>query len=887
MYSSSPMEQRDSRIEILSVGEDESTPTESREKPPAFAEACCDDDEDEAAEIADSCLRLNKFFHELFPDRQVATWMSIHAVIILVYALFNFNAYTVFLQSQNGVINFNINMIWCLLFIWAGNLVMYIATMIIRYLLINLLVNLPCSRNAYVFASISMLDPTIFYLLWAATQSVIWQILVSRLKDEAHMFCIETPFWYDFTHKYLIFREDAMVWITCAIHVHLILAIRSLTLAVISFTFELNLLVNSNEALKKYLKLYTNIRKFNIDWLALVISKPELVKRLKKALLLKQHDGKMLNDAQSNSDRITDFKNQNALHILHEAHETAYMQYFSTKEDLSVPSDTTDAMIDQSSTSAFANWLLIYYVVRVPPVISLIREDIVLRGRAEIETCAAMLFEQMYMTLNERASSGGETDDLQSDAEPRGELTQAKDSSEEDNIDSPEMATTAAPELGDMGAPETNDAVDQSVSKSPALGATPSDDNAAAKAVEERSPSNAKPTVVRIVEPPRGPSHGHHQMAQASEPSQQATTSMFKVCTSPSKVRLRNHRTISMMHLEQFRNSLLESEASQEFPDQSTTADYQFHVIDGYDSRFICMEQMRSFLLPKECDTIMSLLDLSRHGKINQSMLQQALLNLFSTQKKFTNTIRGQDSVFKVLSRLLSVATWVLAIVTMAFLAGITAEAIVVSGAALLSALTVALSYLYTNFVTSVIFVAFSNPYNVGDRVRLNDGEPLTVRKIRTYTTEFVTMLGKVVVYQNAVLSTMKITNESRSSKATVNYQFKVDAETTEEQLVAIESYLKNACNMRPNDFVKDSCIVFYLGFNPGHCFDISVWVTCVESWGNWQRIYLLKGELLELTLRQCKKLGVTYMLPTQPMTFPHTLSIRNTQKREPSQNGK
>ncbi|GBE61565.1 mechanosensitive ion channel [Babesia ovata] len=884
------METRDSQIEILSVADDETIAAESREKAPAFAEACCDEDEEESAEIADSCLHLNKLFHELFPDRQVAMWMTIHAAIILIYALFNFNAYTVFLQSQNGTINFNINMIWCLLFIWAGNLIMYIGTMIIRYLLINVLVNVPCSRNAYVFASISMLDPALFYLLWAATQSVVWQILVSRLKDEAHMFCIEPPFWHDFTHKYLIFREDAMVWITCAIHVHLILAIRSLTLAVISFTFELNLLVNSNEALKKYLKLYTNIRKFNIDWLALVISRPELVKRLKKAFLRKQHDGKIFPMAQSNSDRITDFKKQNALHILHESHETAYMQYFSTKEDLSVPSDTTDAMIDQSTTSAFSNWLLIYYVIRVPPVISLLREDVVLRGRAEIESCAAMLFEQMYMTLNARSIPGEETDDTQSVSGVRDALAQAKDSTEAVANGKPEMGTDAVQEVHDRGSKAdhgTDNAVGPDVSKSSVFKATGSDDNTAAAVAEERGSASGKPPVVRIVEPPRGASHGHHQMVPASEISQQATTSVSKVCTSPSKVRIRNHRTISMMHLEQFRNSLMESEASEEFPDDSPTADYQFNSVEGEDSRFICMEQMRSFLLPKECDTIMSLLDLSRHGKINQSMLQQALLNLFSTQKKFTNTIRGQDSVFKVLSRLLSVATWVLAIVTMAFLAGITAEAIVVSGAALLSALTVALSYLYTNFVTSVIFVAFSNPYNVGDRVRLNDGEPLTVRKIRTYTTEFVTMLGKVVVYQNAVLSTMKITNESRAARATVNYQFKVDAETTEEQLVAIESYLKNACNMRPNDFVKDSCIMFYLGFNPGHCFDLSVWVTCIESWANWQRIYLLKGELLELTLRQCKKLGVTYMLPTQPMTFPHTLSIRNVQKREPSQGGK
>ena len=41
--------------------------------------------------------------------------------------------------------------------------------------------------------------------------------------------------------------------------------------------------------------------------------------------------------------------------------------------------------------------------------------------------------------------------------------------------------------------------------------------------------------------------------------------------------------------------------------------------------------------------------------------------------------------------------------------------------------------------------MAFTNPYNIGDRVRIDGGDVLYVRRIRTYTTEFESMHGKPV----------------------------------------------------------------------------------------------------------------------------------------------
>lgn len=53
---------------------------------------------------------------------------------------------------------------------------------------------------------------------------------------------------------------------------------------------------------------------------------------------------------------------------------------------------------------------------------------------------------------------------------------------------------------------------------------------------------------------------------------------------------------------------------------------------------------------------------------------------------------------------------------------------------------------LYQEFVGAVIFIAISNPYNVGDRICIGNGIPLYVKRIRTYTTEFEDIYGKQVM---------------------------------------------------------------------------------------------------------------------------------------------
>ncbi|OEH74642.1 hypothetical protein cyc_01995 [Cyclospora cayetanensis] len=272
------------------------------------------------------------------------------------------------------------------------------------------------------------------------------------------------------------------------------------------------------------------------------------------------------------------------------------------------------------------------------------------------------------------------------------------------------------------------------------------------------------------------------------------------------------------------------------------------------------------FLKGDEVEEFMKLVDLAGHGKINRSMLKRAVVSIYKMRKALLKSLTSQSSICKTVQRMISVVLWVVTLVAMLLAFGVNLNTVLVSGAASISALVVALSYIYQNFVTAVIFVAFTNPYNVGDRVRIDNGEAMYVRNIHTYTTEFVTVHSKPVVYSNSVLFGRQLTNESRSTNATLYLPIRLDIKTPLQSLRCLEAGLRKAIAARPMDFVKDSFSIYVTDVQPGRWLDISIWLTVVEGWGNSPKVYRLRTDIYLVLQSLCSRVGISYQDPVQPV---------------------
>ncbi|KAI4838212.1 mechanosensitive ion channel protein [Plasmodium brasilianum] len=294
-------------------------------------------------------------------------------------------------------------------------------------------------------------------------------------------------------------------------------------------------------------------------------------------------------------------------------------------------------------------------------------------------------------------------------------------------------------------------------------------------------------------------------------------------------------------------------------------------------NEYVTKDMIEVFLKPEDADEFMKEFDLSGHGKIDIIMFRNAVMRAITCRKKFIKSLKGQESILKLVRRLMSILLSFLASVVLLFIFGVSADTIIVTGAAFITAVTVILSYMYTNFITSVIFIAFSNPYNIGDRIRLDGGEAMYIKKIKTYTTEFETTTGKIVIYENSKLSNAKIYNESRSKNAYIDIAFKVDINTPLLALKELRKSLQFLVDSRPSDFCKTKNLYFGYSLQPGHFYEISFWIKCVEGWGNWRKVFELRTDIYDFIILQLRLLNISYRLPTQKVGFTAPLNIIDT----------
>ncbi|KJP85443.1 hypothetical protein AK88_04916 [Plasmodium fragile] len=302
-------------------------------------------------------------------------------------------------------------------------------------------------------------------------------------------------------------------------------------------------------------------------------------------------------------------------------------------------------------------------------------------------------------------------------------------------------------------------------------------------------------------------------------------------------------------------------------------------------NEFITKEMIEVFLKPEETEEFMKEFDLSGHGKIDMLMFRNAIKRAISCRKKFIKSLKGQESILKLVRRLMSILLSFLASVVLLFIFGVSVDTIIVTGAAFITAVTVILSYMYTSFITSVIFIAFSNPYNIGDRIRLDGGEAMYIKKIKTYTTEFETTTGKIVIYENSKLSNAKIYNESRSKNAYIDISFKVDINTPLLALKELRKSLQFLVDSRPSDFCKTKNLYFGYSLQPGHFYEISFWIKCVEGWGNWRKVFELRTDIYDFIILQLRLLSISYRLPTQKVGFTAPLNIMDTSNLKANRN--
>ncbi|GBE61573.1 mechanosensitive ion channel family protein [Babesia ovata] len=291
------------------------------------------------------------------------------------------------------------------------------------------------------------------------------------------------------------------------------------------------------------------------------------------------------------------------------------------------------------------------------------------------------------------------------------------------------------------------------------------------------------------------------------------------------------------------------------------------------DDRRFLTPKMFSQLNPSVVEAFFVAYDIGNCGYVSSEVFTRNVLYMCSLRKRLMSALKNQRSILGLVSRLLSTALWFLIFVVFLMTFRVNKNIVLPSVIGFFSAMIVALSYMYTSFITAIIFVVLSNPYNVGDRIRIDNGEAMYVKAITTYNTEFRCVHEKVITYQNSVLSTMNIINETRARHASTEIVLKVGASTTPAALKQLVENVKSFVNGHPREFVRDGCFVYGSEVQVGHYYMVKVLVTYLDNWACPKYIFKLHNKVIMQLVQQCNVLGITYKRPMAPVQFSGTLN--------------
>ncbi|UKK02530.2 hypothetical protein MACK_002623 [Theileria orientalis] len=745
-------------------------------------------------------------------------------------------------EKQFDLIINTIKLLFILLII---NVIILFVILFVRFIFMKFLFELfsRISRSAVLIAY--SVDPGIFYLIFSLINYTVFlrcliksgitvQYTTYKFQMFGHLF--PKDFWID---------SKCYSYCKSLYHLHILFAVRKLILSTLLFLFELQFLANYSSDLTTYLNELSCLRKFTLKWLNYVY--------YRKSLRMKELDDLM--EKFLNIDINVVKKSYNTVWMQHRKDDFKIFkpilckwQYHNIKNDLDLHDYNgtdflKDLWISSMSIKPSVNWIVLNYVIHNPPEILLLHNSIQLICKDTVDYYSRFLFDQIYDSLTILRSK-----------EYKRLVTQHMSKLKIDHQEKTDKET------GDYLEDETLEFYQFSN-----------------KALDEKETERYDRSVSGMYEPETvmGVDYKVNKISDLKTVREVDDMFITRDFEPGRERKYRQSASNIVPELLKYRKTILDPDMPSETCVGALMS--KKDTIDNYDdeeedNRYITKE-MCSELDQKVVEDFFLSYDISNCSAISSDNFMMAVINMCSIRKKLITTLKNQRSILELVGNLISIILWFMSFVALLLSFRINKNIVLPSTIGLFSATIVALSYMYTSFITAIMFVVISNPYNVGDRVRI-DNQVMYVRRITTYNTEFRSSHGKHIIYQNILLSKMLIINESRAKHATLELSLKMSSSTTPAALKMLRDNVKTYVNGRPRDFVNNSIYFHCDRLQVSHYINLVIWATCVESWSNTRAVFGLKSDLIQFVGSQCKLLGIGYERAQAPIYFKNSLTV-------------
>ncbi|KAA1474278.1 hypothetical protein DENSPDRAFT_840858 [Dentipellis sp. KUC8613] len=202
-----------------------------------------------------------------------------------------------------------------------------------------------------------------------------------------------------------------------------------------------------------------------------------------------------------------------------------------------------------------------------------------------------------------------------------------------------------------------------------------------------------------------------------------------------------------------------------------------------------------------EADAAFSIFDKDANGDISREEMEMACLDIHREQLSIEHSMRDLDSAVGRLDNILMSVYVVIAILILAVALEAQLVSLITGAGTLILGLSWLIGGSLAEVLTSIIFLFIKHPYDVGDKVTLEEKGSFTVKEIRLLSTIFLDGNGTLVQAPNTVLNDMFIQNIRRSPQMSEPFTFDVSYATSFEDIEKLREHMQEFVRTHRRDY--------------------------------------------------------------------------------------
>jgi small-conductance mechanosensitive channel len=255
---------------------------------------------------------------------------------------------------------------------------------------------------------------------------------------------------------------------------------------------------------------------------------------------------------------------------------------------------------------------------------------------------------------------------------------------------------------------------------------------------------------------------------------------------------------------------------------------------------------------------LFELMDGDDDDLITYANAEEAFGDLLQKRTALLNDLWGSTQFVRITGDMLMVTSVCVVIFLFLDVVGISAYSVLIPATSIILSLSFGLRDFAGNLFMGLHFLFFRRPYELGDRVSIDDGPDHIVQGISVLFTTFTSITGFQVTISNSVLASKKLANFKRSTTTTVSLSYAVTPRFTQADLAAFRDLAKDFVSQNPKKMLPDVSVS--LDVNPaGTTLLLAVSAVATVPWQDRDTSNKLKAKMNSFLVSAMEARGVEW----------------------------